>query len=102
VRKRGEASLCRSGEGFVRVASVKVPDTSVAGVNLSVSIGDCREVCLQNCSCLAYASVDIQDEGGCITWYGDLIDTRMFKDGGQNLYVRVDALELGTEISIIF
>jgi hypothetical protein len=103
VRKRGEASLCRSGEGnFERVASVKVPDTSVARVNPSVSFGDCREVCLQNCSCLAYASVDIQEEGGCITWHGDLIDTRMFNKGGQNLYVRVDALELGTEISIIF
>jgi hypothetical protein len=97
VRKRGEASLCRSGEGFVRVPGVKVPDTSVARVNLSVSFGGCREVCLQDCSCLAYASVDIQEEGGCITWHGDLIDTRMFKERGQNLYVRVDALELGTD-----
>jgi hypothetical protein len=58
VRKRGEASLCRSSEGFVRVVCVKVSDTSVARVNLSVSFGDCLEVCLQNCSCLAYASVD--------------------------------------------
>jgi hypothetical protein len=53
-------------------------------------------VCLQNCSCLAYASVDVKQKGGCITWHGDLVDTRVFKEGGQDLYVRVDALELGT------
>jgi hypothetical protein len=90
VRKSGEASLCRSGDVFIKVAGVKVPDTSVARDNPSVSFRDCPKVCLQNCSCLAYASVDIQEERGCITWHGDLIDTRMFKEGGQNLYVRVD------------
>jgi hypothetical protein len=96
ARKRGEASLCRSGEGFKKVVGVKVPDTSVARVNAGVSFGACEEVCLQNCSCLAYASVDVKQEGGCITWHGDLVDTRVFKEGGQDLYVRVDALELGT------
>jgi hypothetical protein len=54
---------------------VKVPDTSVAGVNASVSFEACEEVCLQNCSCMAYASVDVKQEDGCITWHGDsLVD----------------------------
>jgi hypothetical protein len=97
VRKRGEVSLCRSGEGFKKVVGVKVPDTSVARVNASASFVACEELCLQNCSCLAYASVDVKQEGGCITWHGDLVDTRVFKEGGQDLYVRVDAIELGTE-----
>jgi hypothetical protein len=96
ARKSGQASLCRSGEGFKKVVGVKVPDTSVARVNAGVSFGACERVCLQNCSCLAYASVDVKQEGGCITWHGDLVDTRVFKEGGQDLYVRVDALELGT------
>ncbi|CAL5441345.1 unnamed protein product [Camellia sinensis] len=40
---------------------------------------------------LAYTS-----EGGgiCITWYGNLTDTRVFSNGGLDLYVRVDADEL--------
>ncbi|THG11524.1 hypothetical protein TEA_017507 [Camellia sinensis var. sinensis] len=35
-------------------------------------------------------------EGGgiCITWYGNLTDTRVFSNGGLDLYVRVDAVEL--------
>ncbi|CAL5359539.1 unnamed protein product [Camellia sinensis] len=47
---------------------------------------------LRNCSCSAYTS-----EGGgiCITWYGNLTDTRVFSNGGLDLYVRVDAVELG-------
>ncbi|XP_059429237.1 G-type lectin S-receptor-like serine/threonine-protein kinase At1g11410 [Corylus avellana] len=99
ARKQGEASLCRSGEGFKKVVGVKVPDTSVARVNASVSFGECGELCLQNCSCLAYASVDVKEDGGCITWHSDLVDTHTFKDGGQDLYVRVAALELGEVVS---
>ncbi|CAN6699416.1 unnamed protein product [Malus baccata var. baccata] len=33
----------------------------------------------------------MQGGSGCITWHGDLIDTRTFLDMGQDLYVRVDA-----------
>ncbi|KAF6154139.1 hypothetical protein GIB67_016391 [Kingdonia uniflora] len=39
----------------------------------------------------AYAITGIS---GCITWYGDLIDIRKFTDGGQDIFVRVDAVEL--------
>ncbi|KAH7522705.1 hypothetical protein FEM48_Zijuj07G0166900 [Ziziphus jujuba var. spinosa] len=34
--------------------------------------------------------------GGCAMWFGDLIDIRAFQDGGQDLYVRMHASELGT------
>ncbi|XP_041025382.1 G-type lectin S-receptor-like serine/threonine-protein kinase At1g11410 [Juglans microcarpa x Juglans regia] len=37
--------------------------------------------------------------GGCMNWNGNLIDTRVYVDGGQNLYVRVDAVELGIDHS---
>jgi hypothetical protein len=69
ARKRGEASLCRSSEGFKKVDGVEVLDTSVAGVNARVSFEACEEVCLQNCSRMAYASVDVKQEDGCITWH---------------------------------
>ena len=39
--------------------------------------------------------VVVKEEVGCLRWYGELMDTRVL-DGGQNLYVRVDAFELGT------
>ncbi|XP_030528903.2 G-type lectin S-receptor-like serine/threonine-protein kinase At1g11410 [Rhodamnia argentea] len=92
---RPRASSCQGGEGFVKVALVKVPDTSKAHANMSFSLNDCEKECLGNCSCTAYASAQ---EGlgsfGCLMWHGDLVDTRTFADSGQDLYVRVDAIEL--------
>ena len=94
VRKRGEASVCKRGEGFAKVENVKLPDSSVARLDSNMSLMECKQQCLDNCSCTAYGSV--KDEAGCMRWYGSLMDTRVLT-GGQNLYVRVDALELGTQ-----
>ena len=96
VRKRGQASICKSGEGFLKVENVKLPDSSFARVDEKLSLKECRQKCLENCSCAAYGGVDAKEEVGCLRWYGELIDTRVL-NGGQNLYVRVDALELGTQ-----
>ncbi|XP_050136931.1 G-type lectin S-receptor-like serine/threonine-protein kinase At1g11410 [Malus sylvestris] len=94
LRKSG-ASTCQKGEGFVKVARVKVPDSSGARVNMSLSLQGCEQECMKNCSCMAYASADERGGGkGCVTWYGDLIDTRTYSNVGQDLYVRVDAVTL--------
>uniref|UniRef100_A0A2C9U801 Non-specific serine/threonine protein kinase n=1 Tax=Manihot esculenta TaxID=3983 RepID=A0A2C9U801_MANES len=98
VRKRLESSsLCGNGEGFVKVEHVKLPDSSAAvWVDMSMSRSDCEQECKRNCSCAAYASIPIAGKGmGCLAWYGALIDTINFEDQSKNdLYVRVDALEL--------
>ncbi|CAN1165929.1 G-type lectin S-receptor-like serine/threonine-protein kinase RKS1 [Linum perenne] len=94
VRKAGGKSTCRSGEGFVKVARVKVPDTSVARVEMGMGLKECEEECLKNCTCEAYTSAD--ERGiGCLRWYGELVDTRSYSGGGQDIYVRVDADVLG-------
>ncbi|KAB1199622.1 G-type lectin S-receptor-like serine/threonine-protein kinase RKS1 [Morella rubra] len=91
VRKKG-VSTCRSGEGFVKFANVKTPDTSIARVDMSLSLKECEKECLTNCSCTAYTSADETKGGfGCLAWYGDLVDTRADSNAGQDLYVRVDA-----------
>ncbi|KAL4628649.1 hypothetical protein ACB092_05G255400, partial [Castanea dentata] len=90
-----EVSICKSGEGFVKLACVKVPDTSVAHVDMSLSLKECEQECLRNCSCTAYTSVEESEEGiGCLTWHGDLIDIRTFSNEGQDLYIRVDSIVL--------
>ncbi|CAN1810899.1 G-type lectin S-receptor-like serine/threonine-protein kinase RKS1 [Linum perenne] len=95
VRKAGGKSTCRSGEGFVKVARVKVPDTSVARVEMGMGLKECEEECLKNCTCEAYTSAD--ERGiGCLRWYGELVDTRSYSGGGQDIYVRVDADVLAT------
>ncbi|KAK9068575.1 hypothetical protein SSX86_012690 [Deinandra increscens subsp. villosa] len=89
--------VCGVGDGFVELERVKVADTSMARVNMSLGLEACEEWCLRNCTCMAYASADIGkpvSDGGCITWHGEMIDTRRFSDGGQSFYIRVNAAEL--------
>ncbi|CAI9087679.1 OLC1v1021816C1 [Oldenlandia corymbosa var. corymbosa] len=98
IRKPGE-QLCGNSTsndfGFLKLASVKVPDTRNAVVNWVLGLKECESWCLRNCSCTAYASANISNGGsGCITWYGDLIDVRKFSNGGQDVYIKVTASEL--------
>ncbi|KAG5516620.1 hypothetical protein RHGRI_037373 [Rhododendron griersonianum] len=96
VRKRGR-HVCGSGEGFVKMPLAKVPNTWTARVDRGVTgLKECESECLRNCSCNAYASADVsRGDSGCVTWHGDLMDTRVFSSVGQDLYIRVDAVELG-------
>ncbi|KAK3431790.1 hypothetical protein EUGRSUZ_E03615 [Eucalyptus grandis] len=95
IRKNQE-SVCRNGEGFVKVADVKVPDTSAASFDMNMTLRECESECMRNCSCTAYADADFTRGGrGCLMWYGDLMDTREVPGLGRDLYVRVDALVLG-------
>uniref|UniRef100_A0A6N2KS39 non-specific serine/threonine protein kinase n=1 Tax=Salix viminalis TaxID=40686 RepID=A0A6N2KS39_SALVM len=71
VRKRLESSsVCRSGEGFLKVEIVFLPDTSAAvWLDMDMRHAEyCERECKRNCSCSAYARVDIPDKGtGCLT-----------------------------------
>ena len=96
VSKQG-MSTCNNGEGFVKLTRMKVPDTSIAHANMSLSLTECEQQCVRNCSCMAYASANESEGGiGCLTWHGNLVDTRTYSDMGQDLYIRVDAVVLGT------
>ncbi|XP_047336089.1 G-type lectin S-receptor-like serine/threonine-protein kinase At1g11410 [Impatiens glandulifera] len=91
VRKKGQP-ICEKGDGFVKVVQAKSPYTRVARLNKNMGVEECREECLNNCTCTAYASAG--DPVQCITWHGELLDTRVLQGGGQDLYVRVNAIEL--------
>ncbi|GMN66394.1 hypothetical protein TIFTF001_035466 [Ficus carica] len=82
-------------DGFVKFVGLKMPDTAYSHGNRSMNIKECRAKCLSDCSCVAYASADIKQGSGCMTWYGDLIDIRSVPSSGQDLYVRMPASELG-------
>ncbi|KAG5516634.1 hypothetical protein RHGRI_037385 [Rhododendron griersonianum] len=95
VRKRG-GHVCGSGEGFEKVPLAKVPNMWTARVDRGVTgLKECESECLRNCLCNAYASADVsRGDSGCVKWHGDLMDSRVFSSGGQDLYIRVDAVEL--------
>ncbi|KAL5726242.1 non-specific serine/threonine protein kinase [Ranunculus cassubicifolius] len=89
---------CSKGEGFRKYTSIKLPDTEFSLVDASTNLEDCRIKCLSNCSCTAYAASDIRGSGsGCIMWLKDLIDMRKTTTGGQDLYIRMAASELGLD-----
>ncbi|CAL5344746.1 unnamed protein product [Camellia sinensis] len=96
-KRKRRVGTCQNQEGFIKMIRAKLPDTSTALVNKTIGLKECETECLKNCSCQGYSSAEISlggIESGCVTWHGDLMDTREFSSGGQDLYVRVDAVEL--------
>ncbi|XLR36370.1 G-type lectin S-receptor-like serine/threonine-protein kinase At4g27290 isoform X1 [Arachis ipaensis] len=87
-----------STDGFVKYTGLKVPDTQHTKLLENINLDECRNLCLKNCSCMAYANSDIRGGGsGCVMWFGDLIDIKIFQSGGQDLYIRMPALESGLQ-----
>ncbi|KAG0481481.1 hypothetical protein HPP92_012339 [Vanilla planifolia] len=91
-----EAVNCatNSTDEFTVVQGAKLPDTEAATVDMSLGVDNCRERCLRNCSCTAYAIADLSLGGnGCIMWTGDIKDLRVYNNGGQDLYLRVPRVD---------
>ncbi|XP_062013347.1 cysteine-rich receptor-like protein kinase 44 isoform X2 [Rosa rugosa] len=91
VSNRPGLLKCGDGDGFVKVARVKYPDTSIAA---SLKSGMSDKECLRNCSCTAYLSTENDGTVDCLTWYDDLMDILVYTEIGQDLYVRVNATVL--------
>ncbi|XP_038897081.1 G-type lectin S-receptor-like serine/threonine-protein kinase At4g27290 [Benincasa hispida] len=95
---RNKALNCSDKVGFAKLPGLKLPDTKLSWVNQSMSLNECREKCLRNCSCVAFANTDIRGSGsGCAIWFGDLVDIKVVRRGGQDLYVKMLASELETK-----
>ncbi|GMN66396.1 hypothetical protein TIFTF001_035463 [Ficus carica] len=81
---------CQDGDkdDFGKLDGIKIPDNRNALFNDSMNPMECRIICLNDCSCVAYSNGDISGEGkGCRIWYGDLMDIRQISEGGQELYI---------------
>ncbi|KVH89601.1 Apple-like protein [Cynara cardunculus var. scolymus] len=85
-------------DGFLPLKNMKLPEGSKAVIDSTMNLSRCEEICKTNCSCTAYANMDVTRGGsGCVIWMVDLIDMRQFSEsesGGQDLYVRVAASDL--------
>jgi hypothetical protein len=89
-----KTALNCSGDGFRKVSGVKLPETRQSWFNKSMSLQECRNMCLKNCSCTAYANMDIRNGGsGCLLWFNDLIDI-LFQDEKDTIFIRMAASEL--------
>ncbi|QHO33473.1 hypothetical protein S245_028855 [Arachis hypogaea] len=89
---------CNNTNSFLRYTDIKVPDTSSSWYNKTMNLKECENICLKNCSCVAYANLDIRNGGsGCLLWFNHLIDMVQFSRAGQDIYIKVPTSELGND-----
>ncbi|XP_047941062.1 receptor-like serine/threonine-protein kinase SD1-8 [Salvia hispanica] len=93
---RSVALNCSTEAGFRRFSRVKVPDTSTSSVVENVGNEECEAACLRECSCVAYARTEAT---GCVVWSGELLDIRLYGEGGQELFVKMPLSELDSKNS---
>ncbi|KAJ0254657.1 putative G-type lectin S-receptor-like serine/threonine-protein kinase [Hirschfeldia incana] len=75
---------------FVELRGMKLPDFGSV-VSLANS-ETCKDVCVRDCLCNAYAFV----RGiGCMIWTRNLIDMERFEHGGQSINIRLAESEIG-------
>ena len=80
----------------MKIERVKLLDLLDFWLNKNMSLEECKEMCLNNCSYTVYANLDIRrGRSGCLMWFGDLIDVREFHVDGsdQDMYIRMSASE---------
>ncbi|KAL5774645.1 hypothetical protein ACOSP7_012202 [Xanthoceras sorbifolium] len=88
VNKTGEAD---KEDGFLKFGMIKIPDFAE---RTSAPEDKCRELCLSNCSCIAYS----YDVGiGCMSWRDNLTDVQQFYSKGTDFYLRVANSELAAD-----
>jgi hypothetical protein len=86
-------------DGFLPLKNMKLPESSSSFVDEKINLRECEKMCLRNCSCRGYSSVNISNGGsGCAIWISDLVDMRQYAvaEGGQDFYIRMSASDLGS------
>ncbi|XP_059279502.1 G-type lectin S-receptor-like serine/threonine-protein kinase At4g27290 [Lycium ferocissimum] len=89
---------CQKEVKFLKYSGIKLPDTRFSWYSRRVTLNACEELCLRNCSCVAYAKLDITGTNeDCLLWFDELMDIREFGASGQDIYIKLDSSE--TEIA---
>ncbi|KAL2496271.1 G-type lectin S-receptor-like serine/threonine-protein kinase [Forsythia ovata] len=87
---------CQNGDVFLKYSGIKLPDTQYSQFNVSMTLEECKVLCLKNCSCTAYTHLDISKGGsGCLLWFEDLTNIKLLSEEGQYIYIRMASSELG-------
>ncbi|KAL1558518.1 G-type lectin S-receptor-like serine/threonine-protein kinase0 [Salvia divinorum] len=93
------AELC--GDKFLKYSGIKLPDARNTSNNRERrSLAECQVDCSRDCSCVAYAQLNISGDGsGCLFYHADLIDIRTLASAGQDLYIRMAASEVKVNVA---
>ncbi|KAL1188298.1 G-type lectin S-receptor-like serine/threonine-protein kinase [Cardamine amara subsp. amara] len=74
---------------FQPVANIKPPDFYEFASSKNAE--ECYQICLHNCSCLAFSYIN---GIGCLVWNQDLMDSMQFSHGGELISIRLARSEL--------
>ncbi|XP_020224649.1 G-type lectin S-receptor-like serine/threonine-protein kinase At4g27290 isoform X1 [Cajanus cajan] len=85
-------NLSCGGDKFRKYTGMKFPDTSSSRYSNDLSLENCKKLCLENCSCTAYANIDVNGRG-CLLWFDNIVDMTKHTDQGQDIYIRLAASE---------
>ncbi|TVU11267.1 hypothetical protein EJB05_44841, partial [Eragrostis curvula] len=83
-------------DGFWVVDRMKLPEATNATVLAGMNLDQCRQVCLNDCSCRAYAAANYSGMvgSGCVIWSVDLLDMRKYSMHVQDVYIRLARSEI--------
>ncbi|KAK9092266.1 hypothetical protein Syun_027177 [Stephania yunnanensis] len=65
VRKREH--MCGKGDGFIKLESIKLPDTTNSRIYMGLDMKECEIECRNYCSCTGYASAYVNEK---VAWLG--------------------------------
>ncbi|GMN21162.1 hypothetical protein TIFTF001_043248 [Ficus carica] len=100
VRDNTQSCEHKNKDVFVKFSGLKLPDSSLSWLAGQLNLEECEAICLNNCTCMAYANSDVRGNGsGCVVWFGDLMDIRILHNDRQNLFIRVSNSESGRDDS---
>ncbi|CAL5390612.1 unnamed protein product [Camellia sinensis] len=86
---------CQNGDGFLKYSGDLLPDTRYSWFNKITTLRECEKLCLDNCSCTAFTNLDVRRGGsGCLLWFDELIDMKLYSENGQDIYIRMASSEL--------
>ena len=85
-----------AGDGFWRMNRMKLPQATNATVHADMTLDQCRQVCLGDCSCKAYSAANMSGgvSRGCVIWAVDLLDMRQYPTVVQDVYIRLAQSEV--------
>ncbi|KAF7038130.1 hypothetical protein CFC21_048348 [Triticum aestivum] len=93
---------CGDGDGFWPVNNMKLPEATNATVHADMTLDECRQLCLANCSCRAYSAANISGgvNRGCVIWATDLLNMRHYPAVVQDLYIRLAQSDVDALIAV--
>ncbi|KAL5703045.1 hypothetical protein ACHQM5_028187 [Ranunculus cassubicifolius] len=95
--KRRTEITCGNEDAFLYFKTMRYPEHAEYVEGIGLIIEKCKSMCVNNCSCTAYASANVT---ACLFWSGDLVGLRKNWNGtdlsdGGDIFIRVSASDLG-------